>query len=615
MHWLARKASRLAPAPRVPATPHTKSSRTGPLLCFEALRSPVWTPRDYAAFAREGFAQNAIVYRAVRMVAEAAASVPLLLYEGDAEILDHPLLDLIARPNPVSSAPDLLESWYGYLLVSGNAYLEAVALGGEVRELFALRPDRMKVIPGPDGWPEAFEYTAGGRSVRFAGEVVPGVRPILHVKLFNPVNDHYGLSPIEAAATAIDIHNTASRWNKALLDNSARPSGALVYTARDGNLSPDQFDRLKAELEQGFQGAAHAGRPLLLEGGLDWKSMSLTPKDMDFIEAKHVAAREIALALGVPPMLLGIPGDNTYSNYQEATRSLWRQTVLPLATRTAKALSTWLSPAFGDVLELRPDHDAIEALCSEREALWSRVDKATFLTPNEKRAAVGYGPVVGGDEIKEAADQLDRNAAGDLSYKYPGQPRTALGQFDFGKDPNFHPVSRGPRPPPQPPRPPPPRGHNRPPPKPQRPGTGTSPSRPFEPREAIDLYRSIHDMPAGQGTVAYGEIDGTPFLGVNSRAPGYTDADRAAADQMRDTLLAKYPEVMNTDNIGRMPNDALYHAEATTLLRAAQANGGMLGGRTFEIHMDRPLQAAERCCHLWERSWATPLLRSSAPLG
>jgi len=110
------------------------------------------------------------------------------------------------------------------------------------------------------------------------------VRPILHVKLFNPVNDHYGLSPIEAAATAIDIHNTASKWNKALLDNSARPSGALVYTARDGNLSPDQFDRLKTELEQGFQGAAHAGRPLLLEGGLDWKSMSLTPKDMDFID-------------------------------------------------------------------------------------------------------------------------------------------------------------------------------------------------------------------------------------------------------------------------------------------------------------------------------------------
>ena len=123
--------------------------------------------------------------------------------------------------------------------------------------------------------------------------------------------------------------------------------------------------------------------------------MTLTPKDMDFIEAKHVAAREIALALGVPPMLLGIPGDNTYSNYQEATRSFWRQTVLPLVNRTAKALSAWLAPAYGAGLELRPDLDPIEALSSEREALWTRIDKASFLTPNEKRAAVGYGPIDG----------------------------------------------------------------------------------------------------------------------------------------------------------------------------------------------------------------------------
>ena len=82
--------------------------------------------------------------------------------------------------------------------------------------------------------------------------------------------------------------------------------------------------------------------------------MSLSPKDMDFIEAKHVAAREIALALGVPPMLLGIPGDNTYSNYQEATRAFWRPTVLPLVSRTAKALSAWLSPAYGDVRSSDP---------------------------------------------------------------------------------------------------------------------------------------------------------------------------------------------------------------------------------------------------------------------
>ena len=401
-NWLTGVLGRLMPQ-HAPAAPTTTKSLAGPCFAFDRLGSPAWAPRDYAAFAREGFMQNAVLYRSVRMIAEAAASVPLLLYRGADEIAEHPLLELLARPNPASSAPDLLEACYGFLLVSGNAYLEAVAVGGTIRELHALRPDRMKVIAGPDGWPEAYEYAANGKTFRIAGEAVPGVRRILHVKLFHPLSDLYGLSPIEAAASAVDIHNTASRWNKALLDNSARPSGALVYTARDGNLTVEQYDRLKAELEQGFQGAAKAGRPLLLEGGLDWKSMSLTPKDMDFIEAKHVAAREIALALGVPPMLLGIPGDNTYSNYQEATRSFWRATVLPLVNRTAKSLSLWLSPAYGvrpsgsdtmapPHLDLRPDLDAIEALSTEREALWSRIGAATFLTPDEKRAAVGYGP-------------------------------------------------------------------------------------------------------------------------------------------------------------------------------------------------------------------------------
>ncbi|MCB1504681.1 MAG: phage portal protein [Hyphomicrobiaceae bacterium] len=376
------------------AAPVTKASKAHRLVAVESLGQPQWAPRDYATFAREGFMQNAIVYRSVRMVAEAAASIPLLLYEGAFEIESHPFLDLIAHPSLDHTSADFFEAWYGYLLVSGNAYVEAVGVDERLRELHVLRPDRMKVIPGPDGWPEGYEYSVAGRSIRLSGEAVAGVRSVMHVRLFHPANDYYGMSPIEAAASAIDIHNQAASWNKALLDNSARPSGALVYAAREGQLTEEQFQRLKEELELGFQGARQAGRPMLLEGGLDWKQLSLSPKDMDFVEAKNAAAREIALALGVPPMLLGIPGDNTYSNYQEASRTFWRQTVLPLVVRTAKAMSAWLAPAWGGALELRPDLDAIEALSSERDQLWARIEKASFLTDDEKRAAAGYGPLV-----------------------------------------------------------------------------------------------------------------------------------------------------------------------------------------------------------------------------
>jgi HK97 family phage portal protein len=378
--------------------PEQKASRAGQVIALQSGGRARWTPRDYSALAREGYVKNAIVYRAVKLVAENVGGCAFLVEEG-AETRDrHPLLDLIARPNPRQDGAQFLEAVATHLLLAGNAYVEAVAVDGAPRELHVLRPDRMKLIPGADGWPEAFEYTVAGRSVRFEqGTALP---PILHLTLMHPLDDHYGLAPLEAAAVAVDTHNAAAAWNKALLDNAARPSGALVFAAAENAvLSDGQFERLKRELADEYQGARNAGRPLLLEGGLDWKPMSLSPKDMDFMEAKHTAAREIALAFGVPPQLLGIPGDNTYSNYQEANRVFFRACVLPFANRIGAALSHWLAPAFGQVRVIA-DADQIDALASDRAALWSRITDAPFLTLNEKRAVVGYGPLEGGDRLE-----------------------------------------------------------------------------------------------------------------------------------------------------------------------------------------------------------------------
>lgn len=372
--------------------PERKHSRGRALVAMHGVGRPVWTARDPVARIRAGFERNPVVHRAVRLLAEQAGAVPLLLFDGEREYPTHPLLDLLARPNRHGTGAALLEALTIHLLLSGNAYAEAALIDGVPRELHVLRPERMRIVVGSDGWPEAFDYGVGAETVRFRqdGEPIP---PILHVALLHPLDDHYGLAPLDAAAVAVDLHNAASVWNKALLDNSARPSGALVYAGPDGaNLSQDQYERLKEELDTQMSGPAGAGRPLLLDGGLDWKPMALAPKDMDFLEAKHGAAREIALAFGVPPMILGIPGDNTYSNYQEANRALFRQTVLPLLGRLTSALATWLSPAYGAArLRLEPDLDRIEALAPDREALWRRVSAADFLSADEKRIAVGYG--------------------------------------------------------------------------------------------------------------------------------------------------------------------------------------------------------------------------------
>lgn len=374
---------------RPEAAPERKASATGPVIAFSHVGRAVWTPRDYESLAREGFARNPVAYRCVRMIAEAAASAPLAVFEGAARKDDHALMRLLARPNPEQSGAELMEQLYGALQTAGNGYLEAAGEDG-VEELYALRPDRVKVIPGPTGWPAAYEYTAGSRTVRL-GRGEDGFSPVLHLKLFNPTDDWYGFSPMEAAAFAIDVHNASGAWNKALLDNAARPSGALVYGGRDGErLTEAQFEALKAELTAAHTGPAAAGRPLLLEGGLDWKPMSLSPSEMDYTAGKHAAAREIALAFGVPPQLLGIPGDNTYSNFREANGAFWRQTIVPLVRKAAGAMTAWLAPRFPSV-RLEPDLDAVPALGPERDALWARLDAARFLDVAERRRMAGVG--------------------------------------------------------------------------------------------------------------------------------------------------------------------------------------------------------------------------------
>lgn len=366
--------------------PEAKASAAGPVVAWQTGGRVAWSPRDTASLTRTGFSGNPVGFRSVKLIAEAAAALPLVLQDDSQRYETHPVLRLMRRPNAAQGKAELLEALFGQLLLSGNAYVEAVqGEGGLPVELHVLRSDRMSVVPGADGWPRAYDYTAGGKTHRFPAEA------ICHIKSFHPQDDHYGFSPMQAAAMAVDVHNSASRWSKSLLDNAARPSGALVWRGGDGQgvMAEEQFRRLSDEIEANYRGARNAGRPMVLEGGLDWKPMGFSPSDMEFQKTKEAAAREIALAFGVPPMLLGIQGDATYSNYQEANRAFYRLTVLPLVARVAAALSDWLSGFTGEDLVLKPDLDQVPALAAERDAQWARVANADFLTDAEKRALLG----------------------------------------------------------------------------------------------------------------------------------------------------------------------------------------------------------------------------------
>lgn len=356
-------------------------------------------PAAYEPQVRAAVLGNAVAQRAVRLVTEAAGNAALCAGGADAAG-NARALDLVTHR---SGGQGLVETLALHLLLHGNGYVQIMDDGAEApAELYALRPERVTVEVDARGWPMAYQYRVGERAARLAAEDGAGRPAVVHLRAAHPLDDHYGLGCLAAASGPVAIHNAATRWNKALLDNAARPSGALVYEAGDGlGLTADQYDRLKAEMEAAFQGAANAGRPMLLEGGLKWQSLSLSPAEMDFVGLKEAAAREIALAFGVPPLLLGLPGDNTYANYREANRALWRQTVLPLLGRilggVAQGLHGWMPG-----LDLRVDADRVPDLADERDAQWARIGAADFLTGAEKRALLGLAATGPRDPVRDA---------------------------------------------------------------------------------------------------------------------------------------------------------------------------------------------------------------------
>ncbi len=352
---------------------------TSPYVTYNLLGKPQWTPRDYQQLADEGYQKNVIVYRCVNLITRGLSSIPWLLYDQDVEIDHHPLLDLLNTPNPRQAGSAFMECLVGHLLLSGNAYIQAVFDGHNIPcELYALRPDRMNVVAGEEGVPIAYEYAVNSTKRSFNCDPDQGNVAILHFKHFHPLNDWYGMSPIEAAARSLDQHNVAAAHNLSLLQNGGRPSGSLTYrqSPHAPPLTDSQRETLREDIKEVYQGTSNAGKIMVMEGDFEWKEMGLSPKDLDFIEGKNLSAREIAQAFGVPPLLVGIPGDATFANYKEARYHLWEDTIIPLIESLVAELNLWLCPFFGKNLKLGYDLDSIPALTIRRESTWNKITHA-----------------------------------------------------------------------------------------------------------------------------------------------------------------------------------------------------------------------------------------------
>ena len=406
-----------------PQKEEQKNKKEAPVVYYNSLGTDVSYKVRYDQLAEEGYQQNAIVYRCVNEIANSASRVTINLFRGDQELDNHPLLDLLYNPSPVVSQVEFFQAVYAYLLISGNSYI--LSVGGDrtpPTELYNLRPDRIKIKAGKRAMPLSYDYIIGGQAIdSYQVDQATGNSKVKHIKFFNPLDDFYGMSPIQASSVDIDQHNLANKHNVNLMQNGARPSGAVIFKPKDETgatmqLSDVQRNQLVNDINQRFSGSANAGKPMLLEGDFDWKEMGLSPKDMDFTQLKHMSAKDIALVYGVPSQLIGIPDSQTYSNFAEAKLALYNETIIPLLDKVQADLNEWLTPMFGEDLELRYDVDSIPAMAEQRRRIFESVTQGVqngILTRNEAREQLGYEPLDGADSLLVPANLMPLNIAGE----------------------------------------------------------------------------------------------------------------------------------------------------------------------------------------------------------
>ncbi len=346
-----------------------------------------------------------------------------------ARIDGDPALTLIEQPNPLQSGTAWTRARAAWIQINGNAYTHISTVGkpGEARkgELWNLIPTRVKVVPDPIELVAGYKHDAGGLEPQFFER-----EAIMHSKLFSADNDFYGLSLIAVIMRQVITDNEAVQWNYHLLKNSGRPPGVLSIPS-NAFLSEPQKQEMLDVLDELQFGSENAGRWHLGYGGMKFEKTGFAPAEMEWLAGRKQTRAEIAIEIGVAPELIGDGENKTFSNYKEARKALYMEQAIPMLDEERADRNRCLAPRFGDRLFYDYDRDQIEALQEDRAILWDRIERSTFLSYDEKRAAVGYEPYQ--PEAKNPATWVYISSA-----MVPLQDAGIMGTIDDPRNPVNH---------------------------------------------------------------------------------------------------------------------------------------------------------------------------------
>jgi HK97 family phage portal protein len=330
---------------------------------------PEWGDWTTGNAVKNGYKQSIWVYAAINRKASAAASVPWKVYRLDQktgeweEQKNHPLEQLIEKPNAFMSRKDLIERITAHLNLGGNALQKKVraAVGpqkGRTIELWPIGPDGIKPLP------DKAKFISGYEVKNEKGQVQETIDPkdLLHFMLLDPANPYWGLGPLQVAARTVDTDNEAVKWNKVALQNRAVTDGVFTF---DNPLHQEEWEEARRQIRAQHQGSNNAREPWVLGSGARWNQMSLSPAEMDFIQSRKMTRDEIAAVFDVPPPMIGLYENATLANIETARKIFWLDTVIPYLEDLQNSFNLSLTPEFqqpGEILELRYDVSNVEAL-------------------------------------------------------------------------------------------------------------------------------------------------------------------------------------------------------------------------------------------------------------
>ena len=393
----------------------------------------------------DGYKRNTAVYGAVNQIALNVARVPLVCYSttGKDRVelpFSHPLVKSLSTPNVMYSGLKLREMLMMDWMLNGQAFLYDVqgnleSLSSVPHTLIRRIPSRMKLVMNAQNTAiDHYEYTVSDTvKVDYSPENV------LRLYFPDPASDTGAMSPFVACAQSVKLDNAARVWNASLMENGGRPS-MFVSVPPDTTATPEQLGAWR-ELLAKFTGAPNAGR-IFWTGNTPFKidKADLSPADVHWVEAMRIAMRDVSTAFGVPSVLLNDAENSTYANFATAVRVFQTMTVIPLLDMLTAELTSFLSPKFGGNLEVSYDADKMPALDESTAEKWARVEAATYITVNEKRAANGYEEIEGGDVVLVGASTMPLGTTLDMTDDMPDEddesemPRGAVEDLELRAD-------------------------------------------------------------------------------------------------------------------------------------------------------------------------------------